>query len=91
MKARTFTELVDVDAIGGDHDRAVSGSPLSRPTLFGGALVAQALPASAASTDPDKHPRRAFSARQVTVSRGDRVIRTAGKALPGCGATDRSE
>jgi len=52
----TLTDLVEVDALGADHYRAVTDSPLSRPTLFGGALVAQALRAAAASTDPDKYP-----------------------------------
>jgi acyl-CoA thioesterase II len=52
----TFTDLVEVDALGSDRYRAVTDSPLSRPTLFGGALVAQALRAAAASTGPDKHP-----------------------------------
>jgi acyl-CoA thioesterase-2 len=52
----TFTDLVEVDALGSDRYRAVTDSPLTRPTLFGGALVAQALRAAAASTDPDKHP-----------------------------------
>jgi acyl-CoA thioesterase II len=52
----TLTDLVEVDALGADRYRAVTDSPLSRPTLFGGALVAQALRAAAASTDPEKHP-----------------------------------
>jgi acyl-CoA thioesterase II len=52
----TLTDLVEVEAIGPDRYRAVTASPLSRPTLFGGALVAQALRAAAASTDPEKHP-----------------------------------
>jgi acyl-CoA thioesterase-2 len=52
----TLTDLVEVDALGSDRYRAVTDSPLSRPTLFGGALVAQALRAAAASTDPGKHP-----------------------------------
>jgi acyl-CoA thioesterase II len=51
----TLTDLVEVEAIGPDRYRAVTDSPLSRPTLFGGALVAQALRAAAASTDPEKH------------------------------------
>jgi acyl-CoA thioesterase-2 len=53
---RTLTDLVDVDALGRDRYRAMTDSPLSRPTLFGGALVAQALRAAAASSDPDKYP-----------------------------------
>jgi acyl-CoA thioesterase II len=52
----TLTDLVEVDALSSDRYRAVTDSPLSRPTLFGGALVAQALRAAAASTDPEKHP-----------------------------------
>jgi acyl-CoA thioesterase-2 len=52
----TLTDLVEVEAVGPDRYRAVTDSPLSRPTLFGGALVAQALRAAAASTDQDKHP-----------------------------------
>jgi acyl-CoA thioesterase II len=52
----TLTDLVEVEAIGPDRYRAVTDSPLTRPTLFGGALVAQALRAAAASTDPEKHP-----------------------------------
>jgi acyl-CoA thioesterase II len=52
----TLTDLVEVDAVGPDRYRAVTDSPLTRRTLFGGALVAQALRAAAASTDPDKHP-----------------------------------
>src|SRR5215469_2048019 len=52
----TLTDLVGVEAIGLDRYRAVTDSPLTRPTLFGGALVAQALRAAAASTDPEKHP-----------------------------------
>jgi acyl-CoA thioesterase II len=52
----TLTDLVEVDALGSDRYRAVTDSPLTRPTLFGGALVAQALRAAAASTDPGKHP-----------------------------------
>src|SRR5262249_37995430 len=52
----TLTDLVEVEAVGPDRYRAVTDSPLSRPTLFGGALVAQALRAAAASTDPEKHP-----------------------------------
>jgi acyl-CoA thioesterase II len=52
----TFTHLVEVEALGSDRYRAVTDSPLTRPTLFGGALVAQALRAAAASTDPEKHP-----------------------------------
>jgi acyl-CoA thioesterase II len=52
----TLTDLVEVDAVGPDRYRAVTDSPLSRRTLFGGALVAQALRAAAASTDPEKHP-----------------------------------
>jgi acyl-CoA thioesterase-2 len=51
-----LTDLVAVEALGRDHYRAVTDSPLSRPTLFGGALVAQALRAAAASTDPQKYP-----------------------------------
>lgn len=54
MKA--LTDLVEVDALGSDRYRAVTDSPLSRPTLFGGALVAQALRAAATSTDPEKYP-----------------------------------
>lgn len=53
---RTLTDLLEVDALGSDRYRAVTDSPLSRPTLFGGALVAQALRAAAASTDPRKYP-----------------------------------
>jgi acyl-CoA thioesterase II len=53
---RTLTDLVEVEALGSDRYRAITDSPLSRPTLFGGALVAQALRASAASTDPGKYP-----------------------------------
>src|SRR5258708_17490580 len=52
----TLVDLVEVDALGSDRYRAVTDSPLSRPTLFGGALVAQALRAAAASTDPEKYP-----------------------------------
>lgn len=52
----TLTDLVEVEAVGPDRYLAVTDSPLSRPTLFGGALVAQALRAAAASTDPEKHP-----------------------------------
>ena len=52
----TLTDLVEVEAVGPDRYRAVTDSPLSRPTLFGGALVAQALRAAAASTDAEKHP-----------------------------------
>jgi acyl-CoA thioesterase II len=52
----TFTDLVEVEALGSERYRAVTDSPLTRPTLFGGALLAQALRAAAASTDPEKHP-----------------------------------
>jgi acyl-CoA thioesterase II len=53
---RTLTDLIEVDALGSDRYRAVTDSPLSRRTLFGGALVAQALRAAAASTHAEKHP-----------------------------------
>lgn len=53
---RTLTDLVEVEALGSDRYRAITDSPLSRPTLFGGALVAQALRASAASTHQGKYP-----------------------------------
>jgi len=52
----SLTDLVEVEALGHDRYRAVIDSPLSRRTLFGGALVAQALRAAAASTDPEKYP-----------------------------------
>ena len=75
----TLTDLVEVEAVGPDRYRAVTDSPLSRPTLFGGALVAQALRAAAASTDPEKHPHslhatfvragRAGSGVDLTVAR----------------------
>src|SRR5258708_12992043 len=52
----TLTDLVEVEALGSDRYRAVTDSPLSRRTLFGGALVAQALRAAAATTDPEKYP-----------------------------------
>jgi acyl-CoA thioesterase II len=58
----TLTDLVEVDALGADRYRAAAGSPLSRPTLFGGALVAQALRAAAASTDPEKYPHSVHAA-----------------------------
>jgi acyl-CoA thioesterase-2 len=52
----TLIDLVEVDALGSDRYRAVTDSPLTRPTLFGGALIAQALRAAAASTDAEKRP-----------------------------------
>jgi acyl-CoA thioesterase-2 len=58
----TFTDLVEVEALGSDRYRAVTDSPLARPTLFGGALLAQALRAAAASTDQDKHPHSLHAA-----------------------------
>jgi acyl-CoA thioesterase II len=51
-----LTDLLEVEALGSDRYRAVIDSPLSRRTLFGGALVAQALRAAAATTDPEKYP-----------------------------------
>jgi acyl-CoA thioesterase-2 len=53
---RSLSDLFEVDALGSDRYRAVIDSPLARPTLFGGALVAQALRAAAASTDPERYP-----------------------------------
>lgn len=54
--APRLADLVEVEALGGDRYRALTDSPLRRPTLFGGALVAQALRAAAATTDPAKYP-----------------------------------
>jgi acyl-CoA thioesterase II len=53
---RTLTDLIEVEALGSDRYRAVTDSPLTRRTLFGGALVAQGLRAAAATTDPEKYP-----------------------------------
>src|SRR5258707_12842428 len=58
----TLTDLVEVEALGSDRYRAVTDSPLSRRTLFGGALVAQALRAAAASADPEKYPHSLHAA-----------------------------
>src|SRR5258707_12138267 len=52
----TLTDLVEVEAPSSGRCRAVTDSPLSRRTLFGGALVAQALRAAAAPPDPEKYP-----------------------------------
>jgi acyl-CoA thioesterase-2 len=72
----TLTDLVEVKAVGPDRYRAVTDSPLSRPTLFGGALVAQALRAAAASADPEKHPH-SLHATFVRAGRAGRGVELA--------------
>ncbi|MGX7677958.1 acyl-CoA thioesterase [Jatrophihabitans sp. DSM 45814] len=53
---RTLVDFLDLDRVGPDHFISSKESPLSRPTLFGGALIAQALRAAAATTASEVYP-----------------------------------